>query len=122
MGEVRPATQIGRGQSQSLAPLPPSLHPPADLGAGGEQRILFSRRQLFLMWGTVAGNGGFYARHLMSTILRLGGGQGLGQQEPPLQAEGEEAKGPHLAAEKHGSRGEKKWGEQHAGPPRRRGF
>lgn len=54
---------------------------------------------------------GFYARHLVSTVPRLGVGaiQGMGQQKPcPYPQSRTGAMTPNLAAEKHGSMGKRR--------------
>lgn len=65
---------------------------------------------------------GFYARHLVSTVPRLGVGaiQGMGQQKPcPYPQSRTGAMTPNLAAEKHGSMEKRRQkGGQQAGPPR----
>lgn len=107
----RPESDPFTGGNRSEPPHHPLTLPQAG-GAGQEGAVSVPREGNLSrqsgMWGTAPGEEG--ARHLVSVHSRAGMAG-----TPPLQTEGEEVEGPHLAAKRRVR------GEQHAGPPGRQG-
>lgn len=99
-------------------PLLPLHHHPRE----GEGRGEAGSSQVSLDLRKADQQRGFYARHLVSTVPRLGVGaiQGMGQQKPcPYPQSRTGAMTPNLAAEKHGGMEKRRQkGGDRQGPPR----